>query len=91
MAFMAKILSWRFRQLNIVACLLKRRLTKEGSQAPQDPPSYAPEVVILLKCHGLIFFICMIHILPSPSVTDSKYLILYMLKYYLVASVQESV
>ena len=37
-----------------------------------------------------IFLICMIYILPSPSVTDSKYLILYMLKYYLVASVQES-
>ena len=38
MAFMAKILSWRFRHLNIVGCLLKRRPTKGGSQAPQDPP-----------------------------------------------------
>ena len=56
MAFTAKILSWRFRHLNIVACLLKRRPTKGGSRAPQDPPSYAPEVVILLKCRGLIFF-----------------------------------
>ena len=42
MAFTAKILSWRFRYLNIVGCLLKRRPTKEGSRAPQDPPSYAP-------------------------------------------------
>ena len=31
MAFTAKILSWRFR-------LLKRRPTKGGSQAPQEPP-----------------------------------------------------
>ena len=34
MAFTAKILSWRFRQLNIVGCLLKRRLTKGGGGAP---------------------------------------------------------
>ena len=44
MAFTAKILSWRFRHLNIVGCLLKRRPTKGGSRAPQDPPSYAPAV-----------------------------------------------
>ena len=45
MAFTAKILSWRFRHLNIVGCLLKRRPTKGGSRAPQDPPppSYAPD------------------------------------------------
>ena len=43
MAFKAKILSWRFRHLNIVGCLLKRRPTKGGSRAPQDPPSYAHE------------------------------------------------
>ena len=37
MAFTAKILSWRFRHLNIVGCLLKRRPTKGGgSRAPQD-------------------------------------------------------
>ena len=43
MAFTAKILSWRFRHLNIVGCLLKRRPTKGESRAPQDlPPSYAP-------------------------------------------------
>ena len=36
MAFTAKILSWRFRRLNIVGCLLKKRPTKGGSQAPQD-------------------------------------------------------
>ena len=33
MAFTAKILSWRFRHLNIVGCLLKRRPTKGGSEA----------------------------------------------------------
>ena len=42
MAFTVKILSWRFRHLNIVGCLLKRRRTKGGPRAPQDPPSYAP-------------------------------------------------
>ena len=30
MASTAKILSWRFRHLNIVGCLLKRRPTKGG-------------------------------------------------------------
>ena len=30
MAFTAKILSWRFRHLNIVDCLLKKRPTKGG-------------------------------------------------------------
>ena len=41
MGFTAKILSWRFRHLNIVGCLLKRRPTKGGSRAPQDPPPLA--------------------------------------------------
>ena len=44
MAFTANILSWRFCHLNIVGCFLKRRPTKGGSRAPQDPPSYAPVV-----------------------------------------------
>ena len=42
MAFTDKILSWRFRPLNIVGCFLKRRPTKGGSRAPQEPPRYAP-------------------------------------------------
>ena len=43
MAFTARILSWRFRHLNIVGCLRKRRPTEGESRAPQDhPPSYAP-------------------------------------------------
>ena len=45
MAFTAKILSWRFSLLNIVGCLLKRRPTKGGLWAPQDPP---PPVATLL-------------------------------------------
>ena len=36
-SFMAKILSWRFRQLNIVGCLLKRRPTKGGHGHPKTP------------------------------------------------------
>ena len=43
MAFTAKMLSWRFRHLNIVGCSVKRRPTKGGgggSRAPQAPPSY---------------------------------------------------
>ena len=31
-----------FSPRNIVGCLLKKKLTKGGSRAPQDPPSYAP-------------------------------------------------
>ena len=31
-----------FSPRNIVGCLLKKRLTKGGSQAPQDPPSLRP-------------------------------------------------
>ena len=50
MAFTAKILSWRFRHLNIVGCLLKRRPTKGGSRAPQEPPaSYAPDLKVFAK------------------------------------------
>ena len=30
-----------FSPRNIVGCLLKNRLTKGGSRAPQDSPSYA--------------------------------------------------
>ena len=41
-SFTAKILSWRFRQLNIVGCLLKRRPTKGGHGHPRTPPSYVP-------------------------------------------------
>ena len=42
MAFTGKILSRRFRHLNIVGCLLKRRPIKGGSRAPQDPPLATP-------------------------------------------------
>ena len=34
MAFTAKMLSWRFRHLNVVGCLLKRRPTKGGHGTP---------------------------------------------------------
>ena len=51
MAFAAKILSWRFRHLNIVGCLLKRRPTKGGSRAPQDP---TPLATPLFSNHVLV-------------------------------------
>ena len=42
MTFTAKILSWHFRHLNIVGCLLKKKAYQGGSRVPQDPTSYAP-------------------------------------------------
>ena len=50
MAFTAKILSCRFRHLNIVGCLLKRRPTKGGHGHPRTPPSYAPVDLNLDYC-----------------------------------------
>ena len=51
MAFTAKILSWRFRYLNIVGCLLKRRPTKGGVTGTPGPapPSYAPVISNLIN------------------------------------------
>ena len=49
MAFTAKILSWHFRHLNIVGCLLNRRPTK-GGHPRTPPPSYAPVTAEHL-CH----------------------------------------
>ena len=47
MAFTAKILLWRFRHLNIVGCLLKRRPTKgRGGTGTPGPPLATP---LLLK------------------------------------------
>ena len=47
MAFTAKILSWRFRHLNIIGCLLKRRPSKgqggvTGTPGPPPPPLATP-------------------------------------------------
>ena len=39
MAFTAKILSWRFRHLNIIGCLLKR------GGGPRTPPPLATPLV----------------------------------------------
>ena len=51
MALTAKILSWRFRHLNIVGCLLKERPTKggggggvTGTPGPPPPPLATPLV-----------------------------------------------
>ena len=61
MAFTATILSWRFRHLNIVGCLLKRRPTKGGSRAPQDPPSYAPVTSVCFYEYDNRLFACWRH------------------------------
>ena len=47
----AKILSWRFRHVNIVGCFLKRRPTKGGSRAPQDPPATPLPREMILNQH----------------------------------------
>ena len=39
---MSNIIVMAFSPRNIVGCLLKKRLTKGGSRAPQDPPSLRP-------------------------------------------------
>ena len=53
MAFTAKILSLRFRHLNIVGCLLKRRPTKGGVTGTPGPhpPSYAPANADICAVH----------------------------------------
>ena len=56
MAFTAKILSWRFRRLNIVGCLLKRRPTKVGGGGVTDttgrPPPLATPLIKRPKFNG---------------------------------------
>ena len=60
MAFTAKILSWLFRYLNIVGCLLKKKAYQGGGvtgtpggppppRAPQDPPPLATPLAKKLK------------------------------------------
>ena len=38
----SNIIIMAFSPRNIVGCLLKKRLRKEGSRAPQDPPLVTP-------------------------------------------------
>ena len=55
MAFTAKLLSWRFRHLNIVGCLLKRRHTKGGGGGhghPRTPPSYTLAAGLILRLNS---------------------------------------
>ena len=52
MAFTAKILSWRFRHLNIVGCLLKRRPTKGGHGHPRT----RPRQIVLAKSWKVALF-----------------------------------
>ena len=48
MAFTAKILSWRFRHLNIVGCFLKRRPTGGGGHGHPRTPLATPLNLLLL-------------------------------------------
>ena len=73
MAFTAKILSWRFRHLNIVGCLLKRRPTKGGGGVPQDPP--LPATPLFLKYivyirFGLMHVVVVDWLSVKETVTD---------------------
>ena len=43
----SNIIVMAFSPRNIVGCLLKKRLTKGGSRAPQDPPRYALDLFSL--------------------------------------------
>ena len=89
MAFTAKILSWRFRHLNIVGCLLKRRPTKGGWKGhehprtppppPPPPPPYAP---VMETCIPWFIFIIVqvsvsrfvtLKLLFKPHVKHSPY------------------
>ena len=78
MAFTAKILSWHFRHVNIVGCLLKRRPTNGGSRAPQDPPPPPPHTHTHTHTHtsyapvfGPRFFPDRYDDLPSNPVFES--------------------
>ena len=51
MAFTAKILSWGFRHLNIVGCLLKRKSTKGGGGVTGTP---GPPLATPL-CYALVY------------------------------------
>ena len=66
MAFTAKILSWRFRHLNIIGCLLKKRPSKGGVTGTPGPPLLATPLIPMcfygleqyqLSCRSLIAFI----------------------------------
>ena len=48
--------------LNIVGCLLTKRLTKGGSRAPQDPPWLRPCVVHSKSVYNEFFYV--IHFSP---------------------------
>jgi len=56
MAFTAKILSWRFRHLNIVGCLLKRRPTKGGGGSHGHPRTpLATPLLFVVNCLNVTF------------------------------------
>ena len=77
MAFTAKILSWRFRHLNIVGCLLKRRPTKGGGGGgghgpPRTPLSYAPVLCQKAPANSINSIIYMTRITTSKARNSLK-------------------
>ena len=62
MALTAKILSWRFRHLNIVGCLLKRRPTKGGGgTGTPGPPLATPLCSMNFKVPSVYVWLFQIH------------------------------
>ena len=57
MACTAKILSWRFRHLNIVGCLLIRRPTKGGGGVHGHPRTPPTDPLICIILHVLLSLI----------------------------------
>ena len=82
MAFTAKILPWRFRQLNIVGCLLKRRPTKGGSRGQKKlgprptpftcgfPPPPHPRVTTIRLCTSLLALLAQLDRALPPFIAE---------------------
>ena len=58
-----------FSPRNIVGCLLKKGLTKGGSRAPQDPPSYAPDVIPWNQINIVLTLISLLELNQLPGVS----------------------
>ena len=64
---MSNITVMAFSPRNIVGCLLKKRLTKGGSRAPQDPPPPRYALAVSLHCPHILHNGCAAVINASVS------------------------